>query len=199
MNQMMLTGVTPPPPAPIIEPTGSVEWYLALRRQLTELGYEDEAEWAENIKPVSDADDFWREFAWVVLNSGMKEQIARKIWNKVRPAVERGESAATVFGHKGKAAAIDLVWAHRQRLLSEYLAAEHKIDWIETLPWIGGITKWHLAKNFGFDCAKPDRHLVRIAGAEGTHAFCARLAQATGDRIATVDVVIWRAANLGLA
>ena len=60
------------------------------------------------------------------------------------------------------------------------------------------ITCWHLAKNYGHDCAKPDRYLTRIAGAEGTHDLCARLAKETGDRIATVDLVIWRAANLGL-
>ena len=70
--------------------------------------------------------------------------------------------------------------------------------WLQTLPFIVPITVYHLAKNYGFDCAKPDRHLVRIAGAEGTHELCARLARETGDRIATVDVVIWRAANLKL-
>jgi len=70
---------------------------------------------------------------------------------------------------------------------------------LASLPWIGEITKYHLGKNLGtLDTAKPDRHLVRIAGAEGAHALCARLARATGDKVATVDVVIWRAANLGL-
>lgn len=172
--------------------------YVRLRGQLVAMGYGAEITWAKNLKPVNDAGAFWAEFAWVVLNSGMKEQIARQIWNRVRPAVEWGQSAATVFGHKGKAAAIDYVWKNRERLLVEYLAAVDKIEWCESLPWIGGITKWHLAKNFGHDCAKPDRHLVRIAGVEGVHALCARLAKESGDRIATVDLVIWRAANLGL-
>lgn len=176
----------------------NVEKYLDLKTELVDAGYASEIEWSESIKPVADSLAFWQEFAWVVLNSGMREQIARQIWNRVRPAVEGGASAFTVFKHKGKAAAIDEVWANRDRLLAEYQAATDKVDWCETLPWIGGITKWHLAKNYGHDCAKPDRHLVRIAGTEGAHGLCARLARATGDRIATVDVVIWRSANLGL-
>lgn len=182
----------------LARPTGSLVWYLDVKKRVADAGYEGEADWAQFLMPVADAQTFWSEFAWVVLNSGMKEQIARKIWGRVRPAVEGGASASTVFGHKGKAAAIDHVWANRDRLLAEYLAAPDKVEWCETLPWIGGITKWHLAKNYGHDCAKPDRHLVRIAGEEGPHALCARLAAETGDRIATVDVVIWRAANLGL-
>lgn len=176
----------------------SLAWYLAIKQRVAELGYADEADWAQTLQPVADSHTFWGGYAWVVLNSGMKEQIARQIWNRVRPAVEGGASASTVFGHKGKSSAIDFVWANRDRLLTEYQAATDKIAWCETLPWIGGITKWHLAKNYGHDCAKPDRHLVRIAGEEGAHALCARLSKDTGDRIATVDVVIWRAANLGL-
>jgi hypothetical protein len=129
----------------------------------------------------------------------MKNQIAQKIWLKVRPVVEAGGSASEVFGHKGKAAAIDRVWRDRSELLFQYLEAADKMEFLRRLPWIGGITCWHLAKNYGLDVAKPDRHLVRIAGEEGTHAMCERLARESGDRVATVDLVIWRAANQGWA
>jgi hypothetical protein len=176
----------------------TLEWYLARRAKLQELGYGEMIEWSQNLKPVDSPSQFWAEFAWVVINSGMREQVARKIWGRVRPVVESGGSAADVFGHKGKAVAIDHVWTNRVRLLSEYQKVEDKLAWLESLPWIGSITKWHLAKNYGVDCAKPDRHLVRVAGAEGAHNLCARLARESGDRIATVDVVIWRLANLGL-
>lgn len=176
----------------------SLESYIHLRDKITEFGFGHEIDWADSIQLVDDADTFWSEFSWVVLNSGMKNQIARQIWNRVRPVVESGSSASTVFGHKGKSAAIDYVWQNREELLKKYLAAEDKIEHLQSLPWIGVITKWHLAKNFGHDCAKPDRHLVRIAGEEGAHNLCYRLSEASGDRIATVDLVLWRAANLGL-
>ena len=172
--------------------------YRRLRADIIQLGYGHEVQWAQTVQPVSDPMTFWGEFAWVVLNSGMKNQVAQGIWNKVQPTVLAGGSAADVFGHKGKSAAIDLVYANRDRLLAEYHLSNDKLEWLRAMPWIGPITCWHLAKNYGHDCAKPDRHLVRIAGAEGTHELCARLAKETGDRIATVDLVIWRAANLGL-
>ena len=176
----------------------SLHWYLDLRKQIQNFGFAHEIEWAQNVPPVTDTRHFWGEFSWVVINSGMKNQIARMIWDKVRPAVLAGQSAKTVFGHKGKAAAIDYVYQNRERLLQEYQAAPDKMKFLRGLPWIGNITCWHLAKNYGHDVAKPDRHLVRIAGAEGVHALCARLAKASGDRVATVDYVIWRAANLEL-
>jgi hypothetical protein len=171
--------------------------YLALRRRICAEGFTDEVAWSEGLTEVADPLCFWREYAWVVLNSGIRNQVARSIWNRVRPAVEAGGSAADVFRHAGKAAGIDRVWKDRQPLLDGYIASTEKLAFLQSLPWIGTITCWHLAKNYGLDVAKPDRHLVRIAGSEGTHALCARLARASGDRIATVDGVIWRAANLG--
>lgn len=178
----------------------TVSEYLTLKQTIIARGYAEMIEWSESLKPVTCPDLFWEEYAWVVLNSGMKEQIARMIWEKVRPAVRDGRGAGSVFGYKAKARGIDLVYAGRLKLLRTYQAKPdaEKMAWLQTLPFIGPITVYHLAKNYGFDCAKPDRHLVRIAGAEGTHALCARLARETGDRIATVDVVIWRAANLKL-
>src|SRR5437016_14298029 len=95
----------------------SLEWYLDLRRQVEALGYTREIEWAQTLKPVDDAMTFWTEFAWVVLNSGMKNQIAEQIWKRVYPAVLNGGSASDVFGHKGKSAAIDYVFTNRERLL----------------------------------------------------------------------------------
>lgn len=176
----------------------TLEWYRSLRSQIMDLGYGHEIEWSQTVQPVSDPLMFWREFAWIVLNSGMKNQVAAGIWERVRPAVEGGGSASEVFRHQGKAAAIDSVYAKRTELLQQYLQAPDKMEFLRGMPWVGKITCWHLAKNYGHDCAKPDRHLVRIAGVEGPHRLCARLARESGDRIATVDLVIWRAANLGL-
>ena len=61
-------------------------------------------------------------------------------------------------------------------------------------------TKYHLAKNCGADVAKPDVHLQRLAEAHGTtvHDLCADLASRTGYRIATIDLVLWRACANGV-
>jgi len=38
---------------------------------------------------------------------------------------------------------------------------------LRSFPYIGGVTAFHLAKNLGADLAKPDRHLSRLAAAQG--------------------------------
>ena len=174
--------------------------YRALRKVLAEEGYADEIEWAQTVGAPKSAEEMAGEAIWVILNSGMKNQIARQIMDRVWPAVMAGESASSQFGHKGKSAAIDYIWHNRERLLCEFIAADDKVEWCESLPWVGKITKWHLAKNLGVDCAKPDRWLVRLASRAGAdvHELCQRLADQSGDRVATVDLVLWRACNLGL-
>lgn len=186
--------------------------YQALRAGIIAAGYESEIEWAEGLKPPPDAATFAGEYVWVVLNSGMRNQVARAIADRVYPAIEAGQSAATVFGHKAKCLAIDRFWVRRAAIFSAFQRLQNDEQRFaftdpKTLrvqlgcaPCIGAIVRWHLAKNWGVDCAKPDRHLERIAAHHKTttHELCAALAKATGDRVATVDLVIWRASNLGL-
>lgn len=163
-------------------------------------GYGGDIEWSEGINPPTDPDEFAREAIFVICNSGMRYTVAQGIFERVMAALERGASASSAFGHVGKCGAIDGIWRDRERLLSEYLAAEDKLAFCESLPWIGGITKYHLAKNFGADVAKPDVHLQRLADVEGCTAqeLCDRLAAGTGYRAATVDVVLWRACAIGV-
>jgi hypothetical protein len=174
--------------------------YFDLKAAVLERGFADEISWAEDIQPCESADDFALEHAFVVCNSGMKAQIAVVIYRKVRAALLAGRPVVEVFGHKGKAAAIEHVWASRAQLFAEFTAAADKLTFLESLPWIGGITKYHLAKNFGVPCCKPDRHLVRIAEGYGTtpEALCRRLADETLNSVPVIDTVLWRAANLGM-
>lgn len=174
--------------------------YLDLRSRILVLGYDEDYRWANNVPRPDSPEHFAAEYVWVVLNSGMKNQIARQIYRRVMPVLERGGSAGEVFGHRGKAEAIDEVWRGRVEYFHMFLRADDEVSFCESLPWIGGITKFHLAKNLGVDCAKPDRHLERVARAAGESVddLCARLARETGDRVAAVDYVIWRACNLGL-
>lgn len=180
-----------------------LETYQQVKQSIIDKGFEEDIHWAEHIKPPEDAWHFAREYVFVVCNSGMKFQIAVKIFERVMEALTQRRSVATVFGHKGKAAAITKVWRNRQNYFDTFKVQPTVLDklaYLRSLPWIGDITKYHLAKNLGVDCAKPDRHLVRIAERYGTetHALCAHLARLSGDRVATVDVVLWRAAAIGV-
>jgi hypothetical protein len=178
----------------------NISRYGELKSQIIQRGFADEIEWSENLRPCDDAETFFREYLWVVLNSGMKNQVARIIERRIYDAWDRGDTTTSAFGHKGKTAGIDYVRENMDRLFEEYRVAKDQTEFLVTLPWIGNITKYHLAKNLGVDCCKPDRHLARIASSYNTipDLLCRTLSQATGDRVATVDLVIWRAANLGL-
>lgn len=174
--------------------------FMVLRQRIIDAGYGEEIVWQESLKPCEDAQVFCWEYIWVVINAGMKNQIARQIFDKVRVALFGGKSASSVFHHEGKAKAIDKMWATYQKEFVWYQQADDKIAHLKSLPWIGDITKYHLAKNLGFDVAKPDRHLERISKQYNTTPLnlCEKLSKETGYRIATVDLIIWRAANLGM-
>lgn len=176
-----------------------------LRFALECAGWKDDISWAENILPPADAEEFAQEAVFVICNSGMRFTVARGIYRRVMAALEAGKSASSAFGHAGKAAGIDRIWAEREVLFRRYLDAaeqgwEAALAFCESLPWVGGITKYHLAKNFGAPVAKPDVHLQRLADAHGCGAqeLCERLAAATGLRVPTVDTILWRACATGL-
>lgn len=77
----------------------------------------------------------------------------------------------------------------RERLLASPILT------IQELPFLGPITSIHLAKNLGFEIAKPDRHLVRLQaqfGYKNVDTMCEEISIAFGDPIRVVDVVLWR-------
>jgi len=174
--------------------------FNGLKAELIYRGYGEEIEWQENLRHCNNSFDFRDETIWVILNSGMKEQIARMINNRIKEAIAKDIDISLVFGHKGKVAAIKLVRRDCGKLFEEYCKAENKIEFLQTIPFIGKITCWHLAKNLGEDCVKPDRHLVRIAGIyDLTPAnLCEKLSNESGLKKCTVDIILWRSANLKL-
>jgi len=174
--------------------------YVDIKQTVIEMGYGHEIKWAEDLQECNAPYTFWLEYTWVVVNSGMKNQIARTIFERILKAHETGRDIAEVFGHKGKVHAIKEACVSRERLFDQYRVSQDKLTFLGKLPWIGPITKYHLAKNLGMDIAKPDRHLIRLAEYYGTtvQGLCESLSQATGDRIAIVDLVLWRACNLGI-
>ena len=168
----------------------------ALRRR----GYGPTIEWSESIAPPTDAKGFATEAIYVVINAGMRVTVAEVIFRRCMAALEASESVSGVYGHPGKAKAIEALWLDRQRLFDEYLQAEDQLVFLAALPWIGPVTVDHLAKGLGHDRAKADRHLERIARRDRTTTakLCTRLAKATGYRVATIDSILWRACADGL-
>ena len=174
--------------------------FKLIDRAVRKAGYSAAIRWSENIRPPTNARDFASEAAYVICNSGMSNIVAVGIFQKCMLALNAGQSCKTVFGHPGKSAAIDYIWANRVALYRRYKKAADPIAFCDTLPWVGPITKYHLAKNFGSNVAKPDVHLLRLAKSSGTTAqdLCERLAGEAGYRAATIDLILWRACADGI-
>lgn len=186
---------------------------IALRaapQQLNNIPFDDHIKWSEEAGPPETAEQFALEATYVICNSGMRHQAARTIYDRCDAALRAGEPTNTatrrglgldpIFGHDGKTFAIDDIWLQREKLLAQYLIAPDKLAFCESLPFIGKITKFHLAKNFGADVAKPDIHLDRLAKVHDTdpQTLCRLLASATGLKTRTVDLVLWMACARGV-
>jgi hypothetical protein len=156
--------------------------------------------------------DLLRESAWVILCSGFREFVVRKKFDHISLCFcdwESSEaivntawlcqfSASASIGNRRKLAAITEVAHHihtrsfpevKRRIIA------NPIEYLQVLPYIGPITSWHLAKNLGFDVAKPDRHLTRLAkflGYKDAHVLCASIAAMCKLPIMVVDIVLWR-------
>jgi hypothetical protein len=175
------------------------EYFMELKQKVIDAGYGEEIVWQESLRPCENKDEFFAQYMWVVLSSGMKNQIARLIEERIIGAWHEGKPTSSVFRHQGKVKAIDFVRANMFGYFVEWTRADNQLEYLVKMPYIGNITKYHLAKNLGVDIAKPDRHLERIARSYETtpERLCRCLAHETGYRIATVDLIIWRSANLG--
>jgi hypothetical protein len=174
----------------------AVNFYLDAYGYVSDHGFFREIEWAEHLPLLEqqDAETFFEEYVWCVLNAGMKEQIARKIYERF--AVARDP---LTIGHLGKRAAVQQALMEYPTWFKGLLAAEDRLAYLESLPWIGPITKYHLARNIGIDCVKPDRHLVRLAarfGYSSPDAMCRAIQAEMGGRLGAIDVVLWRYCNL---
>ena len=187
--------------------------YLTIKRGLIEAGYGPEIYWQESrdANRFSES-DFLREAAWVILCSGFRERVVAAKFHAISAAFLSWESAqAVVLAHRrcrtralrvfrnpAKIDAIldvasylhetgfDTVWAECQ---------QRPVTFLNRFRFVGPVTALHLAKNLGFDVAKPDRHLLRVAAATGhesPEALCRELANALDEPVGVVDLVIWR-------
>ena len=69
---------------------------------------------------------------------------------------------------------------------------------MQRLPYIGPVTKYHLARNLGFDCVKPDLHLKRLAehfDMGSPLLMCSYLSGLYDERIGVIDLVLWYGAS----
>lgn len=191
----------------------AIDYYREAHNFISKSVFAEELRWQSVLK-FSDLSeqDFLRETAWVILCSGFREATLRKLFSTISLCFCDWESAAIITERSAlcRATALD-VFGNRKKIDSilaicamvaqqGFVTVKDRIsarpmEELRGLPFIGPVTSWHLAKNLGFDVAKPDRHLERLAlhlGFADTHAMCAQVAAVTGQSQAVIDLVLWR-------
>ena len=196
----------------------SVIWsYLRVKKLMIERGFFTEIDWQNNVNFESLSEsDFLREYAWVVLSSGMRGSVVKGLFGsfsrafydwkvpnltgqKVQTARRR---ALLVFHNERKVDAIvyviNIINDITFSVFKQFMATDPLTE-LRALPFIGPVTCFHLAKNIGVDIAKPDRHLSRLSMALGFNCvqeLCNVISSVTGDKPSVVDVILWRYATI---
>jgi hypothetical protein len=190
----------------------ALEFY-EFARSYSAIHFAEEVEWQRKLRFASITEsDFLRESAWVIFCSGFKEKVLRGLfsslslcfcdWESARVIDENRylcqKTALEVFKNSRKVDAIlDICRFIGSQGFEDVKLAIQKdpINYLQELPYIGPITSWHLAKNIGFDLAKPDRHLVNVAETFqflDVQELCSSISARTGDKTSVVDLVLWR-------
>ncbi|MFZ3134291.1 MAG: hypothetical protein WBH08_11565 [Methanothrix sp.] len=191
--------------------------YFSIKELVVSKGYLDEIEWQSSLC-FNDLDEssFLEELSWVILSSGMKESVIRKLFDNISRCFFYWSSSNIIIKNKEKCFNNAICYFNNKSKISSIIFAanilnelnfndfkasilDDPISVLQQFPYIGPITVYHLAKNIGIHVAKPDRHLVRMAKAAGysdVQLFCRTISKLSGDSIPVVDIVLWRFATI---
>jgi len=178
-------------------------------KQYTELCHEVALKHFRNVQQDFTAATFWQEYIWCVYTAGFNAKVITKQFPKLMaaygppPVGEYGPGPLVCWQNIMK------VNANRRRYRSVIQCrgwlAEHGwpdfrrrylqyVDDMEKLPGIGPVTKYHLARNLGFDVVKPDLHLERLRkwyGFTSSLQMCEMLQEMFNERLGAVDFILW--------
>ena len=197
--------------------TKLLRYYYNAKQTVYSNGYFFEIYWQEkqNIESIN-TKNFFTEYSWVVLSSGMKETVIRKKFKEISLIFNNwvspkfivanqnsiGKKALKAFNNPLK---INALFFMAKYLCSGSIKNEIKcihaegVKYLEKFPYLGPATSLHFAKNLGFNVSKPDRHLIRISekfGFDCPTSFCKKISKYTGEKESVVDIVLWRYATL---
>ncbi|MBA7686140.1 hypothetical protein ES703_94579 [subsurface metagenome] len=191
--------------------------YRLAKKIVLHTGYGVEIEWQASLSFNNiEETDFLREHAWVALSAGMHESIIRRHFQRISRCFCDWQSARIIVEQEDKCRRLALRHFnnHRKidgiietaRIINSFGFESYKeaiqrnpLQVLQSLPFVGPITRYHLAKNIGLPFAKPDRHLVRLANSVGysdVQQFCKDISEHVDDSIPVIDIVLWRFATI---
>lgn len=180
-----------------------------------------------NTNTILSPVEFAYECFYVICVAGFKQDYAKAICDKIIDFVNKNEKFTmedmlTIYKNKAKIKAIKDVWDNRLSYSYTFYSCktiEEKVEFLGTLPHIGNITKYHLARNLGLNFVKYDIWIQRLGVAlYGTEDFVDKvnntkllpqikffcdimfnkIQEETSEKVGFIDVVLWRACQKGL-
>lgn len=181
-----------------------------------------------NNGKVFTPEEFAYEVFYVICVAGFKQDYAKSIHEKIIKFIEKEngkisfEGLSTIYGNKNKVKSILNVWENREIYQNKFYSMKDinkKVDFLATLPHIGNITKFHLARNLGLNFVKYDIWIQRLGvalyGDENLinlvnnakllpviKAACDvmfdKIHKLTLEKKGFIDVVLWRSCQKGL-
>ena len=158
--------------------------------------------------PILSADEFAFEAIYVILAGGFSQKTAKRIFTSICDYLKKhdnvsGSEIFEMFRNQNKTNAIAKIWNKRQNYRDSFYSLKsdgEKLDFLQTLPHIGKITKNHIARNLGISVVKYDVWIKRLA--QNLEVSCDKifenLQKETNLPIGYLDAVLWKACQIGI-
>jgi hypothetical protein len=204
----------------------SAKWFFDLEKKIKDLGADSDAQSFDEIRDMLanprrfTPDEFAEMCAYVILAGGFSQKTAKRIHKNIMEYIYINGANFDVifqmFHNKNKVSAICKIWENRAEFCDGfYKCADDnaRLKYLATLPHIGKITANHLARNLGVDVVKYDVWIRRLGAQYGgirctdeltdeIKTACddmfAHLVRKTGLPRGYIDVVLWKALQIGL-
>lgn len=204
----------------------SAKWFFDLEKKIKDLGADSDAQSFDEIRDMLanprrfTPDEFAEMCAYVILAGGFSQKSAKRIHKNIMDYIYKNganfDAIFQMFHNKNKINAICKIWENRAEFCDGFYKCatdDARVAYLAKLPHIGKITANHLARNLGIDVVKYDVWIRRI-GAQyaGIHctdeltpeikdacdAMFAHLVRETNLPRGYIDVVLWKALQIGL-
>lgn len=202
----------------------SLEDYLIKTEQASDKDSFDVIKNKLQNSPILSSSEFVFEVIYVILASGFNQKVAIKKYYEIKNFIENGgkvtqENLLKIFANKNKMNAVCKLWKNKESYRNNFYNLKNeqeKLDYLETLPFIGNITKNHLARNLGMNTVKYDLWIKRLGGTlysdliefdetiltpqvqQACDKMFASIEFETNLKKGYIDVVLWKSCQIGL-
>lgn len=123
-----------------------------------------------NNGKIFTAEEFAHEVFYVICVAGFKQDYAKATCNRIIKLIEDKpdfdlNDLNDIYGNKNKVKAVFDVWKNRNKYQESFYnlkTIDEKVEYLGTLPFVGNITKYHLARNLGMNFVKYDIWIQRL-------------------------------------